>query len=144
MNYRIIPAAILTLALPLSATASTWVEVAYSNAVVVYADKDSIRRSGTNVKVWLKWVWNSPQEVLGSVPQKYFLMQRQLNVYNCPKETYSIVQETFFSDTGGEKVVNRYTIEEKNWQFEESAPDTIGDSLQKFACKPATKPATKK
>ena len=139
MDCRTISFLVVALALPSYVAASAWVEVGDSRSVAVFVDKDSIRRKGANVKAWLKWVWSKPIEVANSVPPKYYLLQRQLDVFNCQKNTYAIVQDTSYSDAAGNEVVNSYAFEEKDWQFSESAPDTIGESIQKFVCKPTMK-----
>lgn len=137
MNFTFVLAFVAVIALPSTSKASTWIDVAGNDAVVVFVDKDSIGRDGPNVRAWLKWVWTKPMEIVNSFPPKYYLLQYQLNVYSCQKRTYSIVQETSYSDVAGNNVVNSYAFDKKDWKFSEPVPDSIGETLQKFACQSA-------
>lgn len=55
-----------------SAGAATWVEIGSSDSVVVFVDKDSLRRNGSKVRSWLKWEWAEPVEVPNVFPIKRY------------------------------------------------------------------------
>jgi hypothetical protein len=80
------------LAFPTLANASTWVEIGGNDAVVVFVDRDSLRRSGTKVKSWLKWQWSKPIEVPDTYPVKLYQLERQLQVSDCSNSNLAIAQ----------------------------------------------------
>lgn len=118
------------------AHAAKWVSVAGNDDATVFVDIDSIRREGSQVKTWLKWQWTSAKEVPGSYPAKTYFVERQLQISDCKQRTLAIAQGVQYSDKEGVEVVDSYTIDKKNWQFSEVVPETIGESLVLFACKP--------
>lgn len=121
---------------PLPANAANWIEVGASDAVVVSVDTESLRRTGTKVKSWLKWQWSKPTDVPNTYPVKLYQLERQLQVSDCKSGTLAIAQGVRYADvSGNEVVVDNYTIEEKFWQFSEAAPETIGESIIKYVCK---------
>ena len=125
--------------LPLPARAANWVEVGGSDEVTVFVDTDSIRRNGTRVKTWLKWKWQKPQDVPGANPVRTYQFEKQLQVSDCKNGTLAIVQGIRYAGPDDGDAVDSYTIEERGWKFSEAAPETIGESLVKFACKPPPK-----
>jgi hypothetical protein len=80
------------LAFPTLSNASTWVEIGGNDAVVVFVDRDSLRRSGTKVKSWLKWQWSKPIEVPDTYPVKLYQLERQLQVSDCSNSNLAIAQ----------------------------------------------------
>lgn len=123
------------LAFPALATAATWVEIGGNDAVVVFVDRDSLRRNGTKVKSWLKWQWSKPTEVPDTYPPKLYQLERQLQVSDCANNNLAIAQGVMYSDASGNEVVASYTYQEKTWRFTEVVPETIGESIIKFVCK---------
>ena len=117
------------------ATSATWVVVGDNDSVVVFVDKDSIRRNGSRVKSWLKWQWTQPAEIPNSYPTKKYQSEKQLQVSDCANNTLAIAQGIMYSDATGDEVVESYTIAERAWKFSEAAPETIGESIIKFVCR---------
>ena len=124
----------LALAAPLHCSAANWQVIGSSKEVVAYVDTDSIRRSGDRVKTWLKWEWASQEEVPDSVPRKVYRSEKQLQVSDCKNRTLAIAQGIRYAEVDGGAVVDSYSVNEKQWQFREAAPDTIGESIVRFAC----------
>lgn len=124
---------VATLHLPVRA--ANWVDVGGSDEVTVFVDTESIRRNGTRVKTWLKWKWQNPQVVPGAYPAKTYQSEKQLQVSDCKNGSLAIAQGIRYSDPDDGDVVDSYSIEERAWKFSEAAPETIGESLIKFACK---------
>ncbi len=122
-----------------SSLAATWVPIAANDDVVTYIDQDSIRRSGNRVKTWLKWLWAKPAEIPNSYPKKTYLLEKQLQITDCANGTLTIAQGTRYADRDGNDAIDSYIYEERNWRFSEAVPETIGESILKYACKAATK-----
>jgi hypothetical protein len=122
-----------------NAMAANWVEVAGSDSVTVSVDKDSMRKVGTKVKTWLKWEWTKPQDVSNTYPSKTYKTEKQLQVSDCANGTLAIAQGIQYSTDSNGEVVNSYTFDERAWRFSEAAPETIGESILRFACKAAAK-----
>ena len=120
----------------LPAHAANWVDVAGNDEVTVFVDTESIRRVGNRVRTWLKWKWAKPQAVPGSYPSKTYQSEKQLQVSDCKDRTLAIAQGIRYAAPDDGDVVDSYTIEEKAWKFSEAAPETIGETLIRFACKP--------
>ena len=115
--------------------AANWVDVAGNDEVTVFVDTESARKSGTRVKTWLKWQWQKPQDVPGAYPAKTYQSEKQLQVSDCKNGTLAIAQGIRYAGPDDGDVVHSYTIEERAWKFSEAAPETIGETLLKFACK---------
>lgn len=125
----------LLLSFPLSGVAATWVSVGENAEIEVFVDTDSIRKNGNLVKTWLKWQWTKPSEIPNSYPKKFYQTEKQLQISDCANRTLAVAQGIYYADTNGTNVVDSYTIEERHWQFSEAAPETIGETLIKFACR---------
>ena len=126
---------IVVLAMPIPSHSTKWVSVAGNEEVTVYVDMESIRRTGAKAKTWLKWQWTKPQEVPGKYPTKTYVFEKQLQISDCKQGTLAIAQGIRYADPDGNDVVDSYASDEKAWKFSEAAPETIGESLIKFACK---------
>lgn len=126
---------IALLALPTIAHSAKWVSVGGNDEVTVYVDTDSMRRVGTKAKTWLKWDWTKPQELPGTSLSKTYQFEKQLQISDCRDLTLAIAQGIRYADREGNEVVDSYAVDGKAWKFSEPAPETIGESLVKFACK---------
>ena len=131
---------ITMLVLTANASAANWVEVGGSDAVVVSVDTESLRRSGAQVRSWLKWQWSKPLDVPNSYPVKQYQLERQLQVSDCKNGAFAIAQGVRYSDATGNDVVDSYTVAEKSWQFSEAAPETLGESILRYVCKAIVQP----
>jgi hypothetical protein len=123
-----------------SAAPDRWVEVAAGDNVTVFLDTQSIRRTGSKVKVWLRWVHEKPREVKGSFPVKTFLSSKSLEVYNCAERTAATLQSIKYAEAGGGEVVESLTGSDTPNQYSELAPETIGEGVLEFVCKPQRQP----
>jgi hypothetical protein len=131
----VITVALCVATLHLPARAANWVDVAGNDEVTVLVDTESVRKSGTRVKTWLKWKWQKPQDVPSAYPVKTYQSEKQLQVSDCKNGTLAIAQGIRYAGPDDGDVVDSYTIEERAWKFSEAAPETIGETLIKFACK---------
>ena len=130
-----IPVAICVVTLHLPVHAANWVDVAGNDEVTVFVDTESARKSGGRVRTWLKWRWQKPQDVPGAYPAKTYQSEKQLQVSDCKNGTLAIAQGIRYSGPDDGDVVDSYTVEERAWKFSEAAPETIGETVIKFACK---------
>lgn len=127
--------AILLFAATTSAVASDWVLVSAGSGVSAYVDNESIRFQGSNAKVWVKWVYEKPQKIEGTYPDKYFVLGKELSVYKCLDRTSGTVQSVKYSSLEAGEVVESYSIAEKYWSFSEVVPDTMGETILSVVCK---------
>lgn len=112
-----------------------WLPIGGNDEVAVYVDRDTVRRTGTRVKTWLKWEWLKPQAILQTYPPKMFVLHKQLQITDCAKGTLAAAQGIYYGDLDGAQVVDTYIYSETSWSFSEAVPETIGESIVKFACK---------
>ena len=118
-----------------SATASNWIRIGQNAEVIVFTDTDSLRRVGPKVRSWQRYEWTKPMAVPALIAEdKKFRMERQLQLTNCDERSYVILQGLRYEDKDGTTLVHAFTDEEKDLKYEEPAPDTIGESLIRFAC----------
>lgn len=118
-----------------TAHAADWKEIGGNDDVTVLIDTTSIRRSGTRVKTWLKWVWKTEQFVPKSYPEKKYKTEKQLQISDCKSGTLAIAQSVRYGDSDGAQVVDNYAVPEARLQFSEAVPDTIGETIVKYACR---------
>lgn len=115
------------------ASAASWVAVGESPEVSAYLDTESLRREGSRVRTWLKWTWRDEQDIQNTHPIKRFRFERQLQVSDCRTKQYAIVQSIWYSNEDG-ALVSSLVVPERQWEFSEAAPDTIGESIIRLAC----------
>ena len=115
------------------ASAASWVVVGESQEVSAHLDTESLRREGSRVRTWLKWNWRDEQDIQNTYPIKRFRFERQLQVSDCRTKQYAIVQHIWYSSEDG-VLVSSVTVPERQWEFSEAAPETIGESIIKLAC----------
>jgi hypothetical protein len=139
MIYRRRTILLAVLLLPVVSSATTWVDVAGSDEVTVFVDRDSLRRSGSIVKSWLQWKWGAPQEVPGMSPAKTFKLEKQLQISDCSEGTLAIAQGIRYADDAGLNIVDSYVVPKNQWEFSEAAPETNGESIIRFVCKNSVK-----
>ena len=134
---------VTAVALASSVQAANWVEIGGNDSVTAYVDADSIRHVGPKVKTWLKWEWVRPQPVPNTFPEKTYQLEKQLQVSDCVAGRLAVIQGTYYSSLDGADVVNSYSIAEGKVAYTEVVPETIGESILKFACAPKRKGGAK-
>lgn len=115
--------------------AATWVRVGAGSKVVVLVDRDSLRRTGAKVKVWINWVYQEPIELEGTYPKKQYKSMKSLAIYNCTELTTITLQQTVYADDDGGEVVNSEAQQETPGRYREIVPDSVGESILNYACK---------
>lgn len=119
------------------ASASRWAEVATGDNLTVYADTQSIRRSGQKVRVWLRWVYQSPVLVKGSYPQRHYQSQKTLEVYHCENRSAASLQMIRYAEPDGGEVVESLNGPDAPEQHSEVTPESVGEGILEYACKSA-------
>ena len=132
--------ALTTLTAASSAQQSRWVEVGGNDQITAYVDTQSLRRAGPKVKVWLKWINASPVETDTACPKKTYLSEKTLNIYHCVDRTSTGLQAIRYAnaDFSGE-VVETAVVPEAKANYQELAPETIGESILLYVCKATTR-----
>jgi hypothetical protein len=113
----------LLMALPLAAFASDWLQLDPN----YFIDRSSISSSGKYKKAWFSQTLDSPKD-MPVYPYKKYLSNKILKYFNCEERTTASAQNIFYSEafSGGESVgMWRANIEKL--QFDEVAPDTVGE-----------------
>lgn len=71
------------------------------NGLMVYIDTQSVKRTGSRVKVWERWTYDSPQTSNGNS----FQSARLLHIYDCANRTSAMMREVLYSEVDGGNVV---------------------------------------
>jgi hypothetical protein len=75
-----------------SSIASEWVKIGSVANDHYFVDTQSIQRTGQKVKVWQRWVLDSPQKSKGYNPKKTYQSTKELAVYLCNERALAILQ----------------------------------------------------
>ncbi len=127
-------AGIGAVAVPSIGAAANMVKLsADASPVQVFVDKDSIRRTGSQVRAALEWRWSKPTEVTDN-PQKSYRMERQVQVANCDNRSYAVAEGTQYADDRGVDPVNSYRNDESALPFTVAPPRTIRDAVVVYVC----------
>ena len=114
--------------------AATWVPVAGNPSMAAEVDHDSMRRTGSKVKVWVRWIYQEPTELKGAYPKITFQSLKSLAIYNCTEKTNINLQEVFYAERDGGEVVKTNTVLETAASYDEVVPDSMGEAILRFAC----------
>ena len=116
---------------------SRWAEVGSGNDTTVYVDTQSVRRNGSKVRIWLKWLYTSAPETSG-YPKKKYLAEKALDIYNCTERSSATLQIIRYAnaDASGE-VVESLSIPESKIEYRDLAPETIGERILNYVCRPS-------
>jgi hypothetical protein len=114
----------------------TWTNIAVSPEVVIYADKNTIRRQGKYLKAWLLWIVATDHQ-FNDRPYRSF---KELSYFDCEVGEDSVKQRLYYSDEIGEVPISDLTeySSEEAMQFTRFAPHTLGQSVIDFVCTKAS------
>ena len=130
-------ALVLSLALPGIAAAAQWEKVGDTSFASVYVDRDSLQRSGSEVRAALEWRWRNPTEVPDSNGAKTYRLERQVQLSNCTNRGYAVLEGTRYADERGIDLVSTYQHEERLLPWMEARPRTIRDIVIGHVCRAA-------
>ncbi|MEO7336573.1 MAG: surface-adhesin E family protein, partial [Caldimonas sp.] len=108
---------VTALATPLLASSASWNKVGETGLASVWIDKDSMRRSGNEVKAALEWRWNSPTEVPDSGGSKVYRLERQVQISNCINRGYAVAEGVRYADARGTDLVSSYRYDEQSLPY---------------------------
>ena len=120
----------LALAFLSTSTMAAWTRVTKSDVfgVTVYADYDTIQRSGNKLKIWTLNDFKAIQEIDGV---KYLTIKTQ-EEFNCDDgQTRSLMHVAYSGNMENGQVVNSY---EKTDTWRPVKPGSIGEKQSKRAC----------
>lgn len=121
-------------AFPANLLAATWVPVAGNASMAAEVDRDSMRRAGPKVKVWVRWLYQESTDVKDAYPKLTFQSLKSLAIYNCVDKTNINLQEVFYADRDGGEVVKTNVVPETTAGYDEVVPDSMGEAILRFAC----------
>jgi hypothetical protein len=140
LPHAVIIAAALTA--PALANAAQWDKVGETPLASVYVDRDSMRRSGNEVRAALEWRWYNPTDVPDTNGAKTYRLERQVQISNCTNRGYAVLEGTRYADDRGIELVSSYQYQERSLPWSEARPRTIRDTIVAHVCKAV--PASKK
>lgn len=115
-----------------------WVYVGGNDDVDAFVDKQSLRRTGSKVKAWVRVNYSTPRDSGDS--KKKFQSAVSLSMHNCADRTSSTLQVAQYSSIGGTgETVWSMTCEDKPSTYSDVIPETIGEAVLEYVCK-ATAP----
>ena len=109
-----------------SSIASQWVLVTANDDVQVFVDKQSLRRSEQDVKVWEKWIFEKHTS-----PKKKDNTVRILFKYHCDERTAHLL-EFIGSSTLVDNYFNHPETRENKIEIE---PDSISEKVYESVCR---------
>lgn len=131
---RVVAAVLLGLVVCTNVTAADWVALstASDKRSLLLADAESLHVEGALVEMWqmetISPVW-TPDKTDGSDVRSY----KRLLQFDCKKRRYALVSYNEYELAWGSgKLVNSSTI--SNLRFSPITPETIGETLYKYAC----------
>jgi hypothetical protein len=123
---------------PLLAVAGQqWDKVGDTTLASVYVDKDSMRRSGNEVRAALEWRWFSPAEVPDTNGAKTYRLERQVQISNCSNRSFAVAEGTRYADERGIDLVSSYKHDERSLPYSEARARTIRDTIIAHVCRAA-------
>lgn len=121
----------MLLAIVSSNAAAEWVLVGSSkDGMTVYADTNRILKAGNKIKMWRLFDFNSTQKANGV---SAYMSNMGLDEYDCKEILSRTIAFYFYSDNMGHGEVV-YSNTDTN-KLNPVLPDSIGETLWKFACK---------
>ena len=109
-----------------------WQLVDFSNDGINYFENKSIRKNGSEATMWDLIDYVKPATEAGLT----FTSKKSKYVYNCKNESRKILSIALFDGNMGRgKVVYTYDWAKGESTYSAIAPDTIGETLMKAACK---------
>ena len=116
--------------------ASEWVYIGSSGGgdLSVWMDKDTVRRSGSKVKTWSRWIYKKPSLLPEPGVTRYFRAMQALEVYQCEDRTSTHLQVLRYADTEFVDQLMARTFPDDATRYEDVVPESLGEKMMKFAC----------
>jgi len=127
-------AVLLLIAAPALAAAAKWERVADTGAAAAYVDRDSLRRSGNQVRGMVEWRWPKPVETNDSGSPRQYVMERQVQVANCDSRSYAVAEGTRYSDVAGTDPVGSFKYDEAALPYMVAPARSIRNTVVLHVC----------
>ena len=135
---------VLALSAPALSFAVQWDKVGETPLASVYVDRDSLRRSGNEVRAALEWRWNAETEVPDTNGTRMYRLERQVQISNCGNRAFAVSEGVRYADLRGTDIVSSYRYDERSLPYSEARPRAIRDLVIAHVCRaaPAAPPAS--
>ncbi len=121
----------MILAIVSSNAAAEWVFVGSSkDGMTVYADPNRILKAGNKVKIWRLFDFNSSQKAIGV---SAYMSNKGQEEFDCKEILIRTLGFYFYSENMGNGEVVSSNTDADKWN--PVLPDSISETLWKFACK---------
>lgn len=115
-------------------SAAQWVLAAERGSTDFYIDALSVEASGKYRRAWIMADLPEPRKVI-AMPNGYYLSTRQLQYFDCARETSAVTHASFYSGHMGRgKVVEEYTADLASASFSRHLPDTLKKRILEAVC----------
>jgi hypothetical protein len=118
----------LLLVLTTSSAVAEWSQVARSVEATIFYDRDSLRKSGSMVKMWTLTNFTSTEVIEG----KSHRSAKSHYEYDCAEERYRLLATIFYELPGGNGKVTASEASLGPWY--PVAPQSMAQRLWKVAC----------
>ena len=114
-----------------NATAANWVHLTDTDSAQVFIDTDSIAKWDGKIKAWFLYEYGGPQ----TADHKKYLSSKDLAYFDCTERSMVLVQIVRYEKQSGTgDVVSTIFIPMAPAWFEDVVPETLGETMQMFAC----------
>lgn len=109
-----------------------WVDVISKDGgnINYYADRSSISKEGSMVKVWTLENYLHKKEL--NKTGKFYLSDKSLIEFDCKQARFRVISESYYAEKMG--VGDPFFIETIADNFDQFPPDSIGQNMWEFAC----------
>lgn len=121
----------LLLVVSSSSAASEWVKISEDERSAIYANSESARETGNEVKLWWLSDFKAPQTSSGDA----YLSSRRQYEFNCKEKQYRPLFFARHPERMAEGIAVYSSSAIGEWKTVPS--NTIGETLLKFACRAA-------
>lgn len=135
MSFRTFAILVAALATAPTAFAAKWEKIGETAAVAVYADKETLRRSGTEVRSWVEWRWVRPTDTPDGGRQ--YRLERQVQISNCENRSFAVAEGTLYVDDRGVDPITSYKYDEATLPWNRPPARTIRDTMITYMCSAA-------
>lgn len=117
-----------------SSIASNWIYLSSGDYYKVFADSQSIQKTGQKVKVWIKIVYDKPQKGKALDPKKSIQSSKQLWAFLCNERNAAFLEVINYADKQSSSTEDSYSWPDTSSEYEGVPPDSKLETVMKFAC----------
>lgn len=125
-----------------TAIASDWQIVVSGEKMQAFIDKNSLARAGKYKKAWLTYSFDGDQPGNAGSGFKSYRSSKALEYFDCEERTSASIQTAYYSAAFGTgDFLGSSVVKPQSAVFSEVIPDTVGETLLDYVCKPAFRQA---